>query len=314
MIAVLVVGAVCSIARKNVSRRDTHIESSRNTAYIAGAVWKTVPSMRFGGEHEMTQAEKRVFLIKELLHAQSRYPRMEIPQDENSQKEFLRALFNLREPGEASEKFLEIQNEYLQEELRQKGIIHYKALTPVQEGIYLWQGDITRLQCDAIVNAANCQLLGCFYPNHGCIDNAIHTFAGIQLRLACSRLMKKQGHEEEPGKAKITPAFNLPSKYVLHTVGPVIDGPLTQKDAELLASCYRACLSLAEQNGISSLAFCCISTGEYHFPPVKAAEIALRTVQAYKAQAHSKIEVIYNVFKKRDYEIYRDLLRSNSAV
>ena len=151
-------------------------------------------------------------------------------------------------------------------------------------------------------------MLGCFCPCHGCIDNAIHTYAGIQLRAACGELMKKQGHEEETGKAKITPAYNLPCSYVLHTVGPIIRGRLTEKDKKQLASCYRSCLELAEQNGIKSIAFCCISTGEFHFPNDKAAEIAVWTVKEFKRQTNSEIEVIFNVFKQTDYEIYRDLL------
>lgn len=172
-------------------------------------------------------------------------------------------------------------------------------------------GDITTLQCDAIVNAANAQLLGCFCPCHGCIDNAIHTFSGVWLRAACADIMKKQRHEEETGQAKITPAFNLPCKFVLHTVGPIVQGRLTENDKELLASCYRSCLTLAEQNSIKSIAFCCISTGEFHFPNDKAAEIAIQTVKEYKRQTKSEIEVIFNVFKDLDYGIYKKLLWTN---
>ena len=152
-------------------------------------------------------------------------------------------------------------------------------------------------------------MLGCFVPCHGCIDNSIHTFAGIQLRLACAELMKRQGHEEETGKAKITPAFNLPCRYILHTVGPIIYGAVTKSDCELLASCYRSCLELTSENGLGSVAFCCISTGEFHFPNEKAAEIAIKTVKKYKKLTRSKIEVIFNVFKDSDYKIYKRLLR-----
>ena len=204
---------------------------------------------------------------------------------------------------------MEIQDAYLQEEIRRKGIVDIAQLEPIGEGIYLWQGDITTLRCDAIVNAANSQMLGCFVPCHGCIDNTIHTYAGVQLRAACEEIMGRQGHEEETGKAKITPAFNLPCQYVLHTVGPIVQYQLTDKDRGMLASCYRSCLELAEKNGVKSLAFCCISTGEFHFPNDKAAEIAVQTVQEYKKRTHSKIEVIFNVFKNADYKIYRDLLR-----
>lgn len=256
----------------------------------------------------MTQTEKRIYLIRSLLDEQSQYRDMEIPQNEQEQKQLLRALFNIRMPGEVSEDFLHIQDEYLQAELREKGIMDYKTLTPIEEGIYLWRGDITTLRCDGIVNAANSQMLGCFCPNHGCIDNAIHTFAGIQLRSACAELMEQQRHGEETGKAKITSAFNLPSQYVLHTVGPIIRGHLTKHDCALLASCYRSCLELAEEYGLKSIAFCCISTGEFHFPNDRAAEIAVQTIKEYKNQTHSEIEVIFNVFKELDYNIYKELL------
>ncbi len=256
----------------------------------------------------MTQSERRIYLIGELLKEQPGYRNMEIPQDEQEQKRLLRSLFNVRMPRAVSREFLEIQDAYLQAETAKKGITNLSDLQPLQDGLYLWKGDITTLRCDAIVNAANSQMLGCFCPCHGCIDNAIHTYAGIQLRAACAELMKKQNHEEETGMAKITPAYNLPCKYVLHTVGPIICGRLTEKDKQQLASCYRSCLELAEKSSIKSIAFCCISTGEFHFPNDKAAEIAVHTVKEYKQQTNSKIEVIFNVFKDVDYEIYQKLL------
>lgn len=260
----------------------------------------------------MNQSEKRVYLIKKLLSEQGQYADiMQIPTSEQAQKRLLRSLFNIRIPELVSEEFLTIQDEYLQEELSQKGITLLENLTPEKDNIYLWKGDITTLQCDAIVNAANSQLLGCFCPCHGCIDNAIHTFSGVQLRLACAELMKQQGHEEKTGNAKITPAFNLPCKYVLHTVGPIIIGKVTPNDKDQLASCYRSCLVLADENNVKSIAFCCISTGEFHFPNELAAKIAFETVKSYKAQTQSRIEVIFNVFKEEDYEIYRKLLRAN---
>ena len=259
----------------------------------------------------MTQVEKRKYLIAALLKEQPQYSEIEIPTSEQEQKILLRSLFNIRMPLPVNNEFLTIQDTYLQEEVRQKGITSVVDLQPLQDGLYLWQGDITTLQCDGIVNAANNQMLGCFCPNHGCIDNAIHTFAGTQLRLACAELMKKQGHEEETGKAKITPAYNLPCRYILHTVGPIIRGRLTQRDCDLLASCYRSCLELAEQNRLNSIAFCCISTGEFHFPNDKAAKIANQAVKEYKERTHSKIEVIFNVFKELDYNIYRKLLRAD---
>lgn len=257
----------------------------------------------------MTQSERRIFLIHALLAEQTKYRNMKIPQNENEQKQILRALFNIRMPRENDIEFLQVQDEYLQTELAEKGITDYRSLVPVSEGIYLWQGDITLLRCDAIVNAANSQMLGCFCPNHSCIDNAIHTFSGVQLRAACAELMKKQGHGEETGKAKLTPAFNLPSKYVIHTVGPIVSSQLADKDRELLESCYRSCLELADCSGVKSIAFCCISTGEFHFPNDEAAKIAVQTVRNYREQKHSKIEVIFNVFKELDYKIYRELLR-----
>lgn len=256
----------------------------------------------------MTQDEKRIYLIKSLLAEQPQYAGTEIPKTVTEQKRLLRSLFNIREPKEATVEFLSMQDKYLKEVLAEKGVTDINSLIPNAEGLYLWQGDITTLRCDAIVNAANSQMLGCFCPCHGCIDNAIHTFAGVQLRFTCNELMRQQGFLEPTGKAKITPAFNLPSKYVLHTVGPIIEGHLTKSDCEFLASCYRSCLELAEKSRIESIAFCCISTGEYHFPNDKAAEIAVQTVRGFKSQTHSKIKVVFNVFKDMDYKIYRELL------
>ena len=256
----------------------------------------------------MTQNERRKFLLQKLLDEQPRYKGFKIPQDLTEQKQLLRSLFNIRMPGNIGDDFLTVQDEYLQVETASKGITDLADLSPVQEGIYLWQGDITTLRCDAIVNAANSGMTGCYAPCHGCIDNCIHTYAGIQLRLECAEMMQRQGHEEETGKAKITSAYNLPCKYVIHTVGPIVSGSLTDTVKNALASCYRSCLELAEQYGIKSIAFCCISTGEFHFPNDKAAEIAVQTVKKYKEQTGSGMEVIFNVFKDVDFEIYRRLL------
>ena len=230
---------------------------------------------------------------------------------ENEKKRYFRALVNVRMPKAASKEFLQAQDEYLQEELRLKGITDIAELTPVAKDLYLWQGDITTLRCDGIVNAANSQMLGCFCPNHGCIDNAIHIFAGVQLRQECAEIMKAQGHEEQTGQAKITNAYNLPCKHVLHTVGPIVYGELTKRHEYLLAECYNSCLTLADKNGLQSIAFCCISTGEFHFPNERAAEIAIQAVEEYKRQTQSKIKVIFNVFKDYDYEIYARLLKAN---
>ncbi|MCM1560170.1 MAG: protein-ADP-ribose hydrolase [Butyrivibrio sp.] len=256
----------------------------------------------------MNQSEKRLFLINELLKERPDYRKMQIPGGENGQKRLLRALMNVRMPGEISAEFLKVQDDYLQEAIAEKGIVKIRDLEPLQKGIYLWQGDITRLAADAIVNAANSGMTGCYQPNHTCIDNCIHTFAGVQLRLECAGLMEKQGCEEPTGQAKITAAYNLPCKYVLHTVGPIVRGELTSRHCEQLASCYRACLELADQNKCGSIAFCCISTGVFCFPNQKAAEIAVQTVREYRERTGSSIEVVFNVFQDRDYEIYRKLL------
>lgn len=259
----------------------------------------------------MTQEDRRIYLIKELLTEQPRYRDIPVPNKIAEQKQLLRSLMNIRTPRQISKDFLAVQDDYLREELARKDVTALADLVPISEGIYLWQGDITTLRCDAIVNAANSGLTGCYIPCHRCIDNCIHTYAGMQLRQECAAIMEEQGREEETGGAKITGAYNLPCKYVLHTVGPIISGTVTRKDEELLSSCYRSCLELAEQHGIGSVAFCCISTGEFHFPNDKAAEIAVRTVKQYREAANSSLEVIFNVFKDADYEIYRNLLTAN---
>ena len=256
----------------------------------------------------MTHEEKRIYLIKMLLAEQPRYKKIEIPADEQGQKDLLRSLMNVRMPASVSDEYVQIESEYLKEETAAKGITRLADLTPVEDGIYLWQGDITTLECDAIVNAANSGMLGCFQPLHNCIDNCIHTYAGLRLRNKCAEIMQNQGHEEPTGQAKITPAYNLPCKYVIHTVGPIVNGRLTAKHEELLASCYTSCLALADENGLGSIAFCCISTGVFGFPQRRAAEIAVQTVREYKTNTRSKIEVILNVFKNEDYGIYRELL------
>lgn len=253
----------------------------------------------------MTQAERQRFLIEYMLA--ERGESAEIPHDEYNRKRLLRSLFNVRMPKNCSDEFIRVQDEYLRQQTKEKGVTDIDDLQPVDGDIYLWQGDITTLKCDAIVNAANSQMLGCFSPCHGCIDNAIHTFAGVQLRAACNELMTAQGYEEPTGQAKITPAYNLPSKYVIHTVGPIVGGHLTEKDCELLKSCYLSCLKLAEENGVKSIAFCCISTGVFGFPKEEAAKIALSTVREYKAETGSNIKVIFNVFGDSDLRIYQSL-------
>lgn len=255
----------------------------------------------------MDQEERRRFLIEELMR-ESPSLRRDIPADTERQKLLLRSLLNVRRPGEVSQRFLEVQDAYLQEELAAKKLTGLSDLRPVRDGIYLWRGDITTLKCGAIVNAANSGMTGCYLPCHNCIDNCIHTFAGVQLRQSCAEIMERQGHAEPPGQAKITPAYNLPCGYVIHTVGPTVQGALTRRHCELLESCYRSCLELADETGVDSIAFCCISTGVFMFPNDRAAEIAVRTVREYRAETGSGIEVIFDVFTEQDERIYRKLL------
>lgn len=259
----------------------------------------------------MNQSEKRLFLIQALLKEQLEYRDIPIPADMDSQRQLLRGLMNLRRPAHIGVEFLQMQDAYLQGETAAKGVTDAADLTPIQPGLYLWQGDITTLKCDAIVNAANSGMTGCYIPNHRCIDNAIHTYAGVELRLACEELMERQGYPEPTGQAKITPAFNLPCRYVLHTVGPIINGRVSRQDEKLLASCYRSCLELAAENGLENVAFCCISTGEFHFPNERTAEIAVRTVKEFLQKQTSVRKVIFNVFKDLDKAIYEKLLRAD---
>lgn len=268
----------------------------------------------------MTQEERLEFLIQSLIQESPEY------QDHNSQlRQFspseapgiLRSLMNLRPPHPATEEFLDIQDAYLREESRRRGIVELDTIPTIRESLHstcrhadrisLWQGNITRLKVSAIVNAANSQMLGCFVPCHGCIDNAIHSAAGIQLREECAAIMNRQRYPEAAGRAKITGAYNLPCRYVIHTVGPIVGWELTENDCELLRSCYRSCMELADAHHLDSLAFCCISTGEFHFPGGRAAEIAVNTVG--ECLEHSGLRrVIFNVFKNQDREFYESLL------
>ena len=258
----------------------------------------------------MTQCEKRKYLITALLNEQPQYRNMNIPDNADEQKRLLRILMNLRPPRPIGAEFLKVQDAYLKEEVRERGVTDSDTLpvSAIDRRLALWRGDITTLKIDAIVNAANSALLGCFIPCHSCVDNIIHSVSGIRLRLACAELMTEQGYDEPTGKAKMTPAFNLPCSYVLHTVGPIVSGRLTKKHCKQLANCYRSCLELASDNGLKSIAFCCISTGEFHFPQKKAAEIAVQTVTDF-LQTDTQIEkVVFNVFKQEDYDIYKGLL------
>ena len=258
----------------------------------------------------MNQAERRLWLIDELLKEDDYYRNYDIPSDEEGQKDFLRALMNVREPKDIGEEFLRIQDEYLSAENESVGIVKLEELKPIKANpnLYIWQGDITRLAVGAIVNAANSQMCGCFQPLHSCIDNIIHSKSGIQLRLKCADIIRHQGHEEYTGQAKITPAYNLPCEYVIHTVGPIVQGPLTKKHEELLSSCYKSCLDIAAENGVKSIAFCCISTGVFMFPNQRAAEIAVETVRNWLNETGSEMKIVFNVFKDLDFEIYAKLL------
>lgn len=244
--------------------------------------------------------------LEKLIHYLA--PDLDFPQIEDEQERALRALMNLWEPKVMPAEFWSLQDAYLQETLAQKRVTGLSDLQEVEPQIYLWQGDITSLEVDAIVNAANSQLLGCFVPHHHCIDNAIHSQAGLQLRLACYQLMKTQGHLEATGQAKITPAYNLPAKYIIHTVGPIIQAEVSPQDEALLASSYQKSLEVAVENGLTSIAFCCISIGEFRFPNQLAAEIAVKTVRSF-IKKPPNIRVVFNVFKDLDWEIYQELLQ-----
>ena len=293
----------------------------------------------------MNQEEKRVFLIEELKKESSVMRGIAVPKEEEAQKMLLRGLMNVRMAKPTSVSFQKVQDEYLQTETEKKGITKLSSLSPVavipraaapdadplrgdeaadssgsehhtDAFLYLWQGDITTLAADAIVNAANSAMTGCYIPNHRCIDNAIHTFAGVQLRLYCHTYMQEQAgkkgasYAEPTGQAMLSPAYNLPSKFILHTVGPIVGDALTEEDCKLLASCYTSCLNLASQHQLESIAFCCISTGEFHFPNDRAAEIAIRTVRDWLSGHPSSTvtKVVFNVFNNEDLATYRSLL------
>lgn len=254
--------------------------------------------------------DKLNYLTEYLLEERRDGDGIAIPKNAEECFKLFRSLVNLRTPKPISKDFLSVQDKFLQEKIAEKGIVNCSDLSPVKPHIYLWQGDITTLKCDAIVNAANSAMLGCFYPCHGCIDNAIHTYSGVQLRLKCAEIMREQGHDEPIGKAKITPAYNLPCKNIIHTVGPYVDGRLKKEHCEQLSSCYLECLKAAAQNQISSIAFCCISTGEFHFPKEEADKIAIKAVSEF-LKSNSGIEVIFNVFGNEDLKIYERLLGAN---
>lgn len=238
-------------------------------------------------------------LLEEMPQYQNQAKNFE--KDIISQEKLFRSLVNVRPASNASNEFLELQKDYLQHSLDKKGVVSFKNSPQIE----IWQGDITRLAVDAIVNAGNNALLGCFVPCHGCIDNAIHTFSGVELRQYCNEIM--QNRKEKTGDAKITPAFNLPCKHVIHTVGPIVYDKLTDELCEDLKNCYISCLNIAEKHQLESIAFCCISTGEFHFPNKEAGEIAVSVVKDFIK--NSSIKVVFNVFKDEDRDIYEKLLK-----
>lgn len=247
------------------------------------------------------------WLCRYLLDENPRYRQMPVPDSLQERRDLFRALMNVRPPMPASEAFLRLQDEQLQAQLAENGVV--EILRFAQNDIAEWQGDITRLKVDAIVNAANSQMLGCFVPLHRCIDNAIHSAAGVQLRLACEEMM--HGTEEPTGSARMTPGFNLPAKYVIHTVGPIVTTPLPLRQQEVqLASCYTSCLDLAHKYGLASIAFCCISTGEFRFPNDRACIIAVSTVRSWMSgHPDSSVKtIIFNTFKDIDHELYQNAL------
>lgn len=257
----------------------------------------------------MTQDERREFLIRYLLDERGRTDVVDIPKSADEQRIILRALMNVRPAGLPSDEFLAVQDDYLQERIAEEGITRFEDLAAVAPHRYLWRGDITTLACDAIVNAANSGMTGCWQPNHNCIDNCIHTFAGVQLRFECAQLMALQGHEEPTGQALITGAYNLPSKRIIHTVGPIADGHPTDEHRRQLASCYVNCYRLARENDVQSLSYCCISTGVFGFPPDQAAGIATATVKMMQdydvKQGKTPLDVIFTVFSDLDEDLYR---------
>lgn len=274
----------------------------------------------------MNQEERLDYLLEAFKKDSGRYKDMEVSKEDR--RTVLRSLMNIRLPKPLPQEILKVQDEFLREESIEKGIValqeiptidkQYGSKVAFADKISLWQGDITRLAVDAIVNAANSQMLGCFVPCHECIDNAIHSAAGIELREECSRLMdeerRKYGkkYEEPTGTAKVTKAYNLPCKAVIHTVGPIVSYRLTDELRNDLKKCYQSCLRSLVEHGYRSIAFCCISTGEFHFPNEEAAEIAVTEVTKFLMENGEKIDrIVFNVFKDLDKEIYEELLKTN---
>lgn len=271
----------------------------------------------------MNQKERVTYLIQYLEREMPEYAGSGVPEDAKEAFDLFRALCNVRMPGPVSEEFLKVQDVYLQEKTREKGITDVKDLEPVSSDarLVLWQGDISTLRCDAIVNAANSQMLGCFQPLHNCIDNVENTYAGVQLRNFMDAQMEEkrkeygEGYEQPTAIPMISPAFNLPAEYIVHVVGPIVSPYLREEHRDQLAACYRNSLDLAAEHRCQNIAFCCISTGVFLFPQDKAAEIAVKTVKEW-LDAHPDSclkKVIFNVFKDRDLKIYQKLLAASNS-
>lgn len=263
----------------------------------------------------MTQDQRLDYLLERFKEDSGKYKNLQVGESTEDKRAALRSLMNIRMPGMMDEKTLEIQDEYLSRRLVEKGIVSLDNIPLNADKISIWQGDITLLEVDAIVNAANSQMLGCFVPMHACIDNCIHTFAGIQLRYECNQKMNQlrsihgQHYEQPTSIPLLTEGYNLPTKKVIHVVGPIVYGQLTKEHEKALADCYSNVLDMCLENGLSSVAFCCISTGVFHFPNQRAAEIATETVKGWlKEHPDAMDRVIFNVFKDNDRRLYEQLL------
>ena len=262
-----------------------------------------------------TQNQRLDYLVEEFKTDSVQYKDLETPKDMEGKRRLLRSLMNIRMPGVLSDDALAVQDEYLTGRAEEKGIVRLSDIPVVRNGLSIWQGDITRLAVDAIVNAANSQMLGCFVPMHTCIDNCIHTFAGVQLRAECSRQMNQlrirygRDYEQPTAVPMLTDAYNLPAKKIIHIVGPIVQDKLTPELEKDLADCYRNTLDMCLENDLKSVAFCCISTGVFHFPNKRAAQIAVSTVDSWLSQHPGAMErVIFNVFKDEDKEYYEELI------
>ena len=273
--------------------------------------WKEGNQMK----EKMTQDQRLDFLVEEFKVDSGEYKDIRTPADQQGKRRILRSLMNIRMPKKMDESVIAVQDEYLRERIRENGIVALVDIPETKPGLSIWQGDITRLAVDAIVNAANSQMLGCFIPMHTCIDNCIHTFAGVQLRAECARQMEQlktrygRDYEQPTAVPMLTDAYNLPAKKVIHIVGPIVQGRLTPALENDLADCYRNTLDLCAENGLRSVAFCCISTGVFRFPADRAAEIAVKTVTEWLKGNGSKMErVIFNVFNDGDRHYYEQLL------